>query len=126
MKKRLRKKLRIKEFTIREFDLFVKFAGEMPDDFVDKFLDHLCDEVDKRKIYFAGVTHYHSGHYTLFIDDFKRQPEALDIMYDLVNNISRYLIESVQLTEVTNFSDKQLEELWSSQENEKHIHQPSI
>ena len=95
MKKRLRKKLRIKEFTIREFDLFVKFAGEMPDDFVDKFLDHLCDEVDKRKIYFGGVTSFENGHYTLFIDDFKKQQQALDIMYDFVNNISRYLIESV-------------------------------
>lgn len=126
MKKRLRKKLRIKEFTIREFDLFVKFAGEMPDDFIDKFLDYLCDEVYKRKIYFAGVTSSNVGHYTLFIDDFKRQPDALGIMCDCVNNISRYLVESVELIEATNFSDKQLEELWNKQNDTKQIHQPAI
>ncbi len=85
MKKRLRKKLRLKEFYEYIFHIDGNFIRQLSDDEVDNFVDDLCDFVDEIGVTFVGVTDHNKFHYS-FMGLYKYKTRLKQHHIDLIKN----------------------------------------
>ena len=83
MKKRLRKKLRLKEFYEYIFHIDGNFIRQLSDDEVDNFVDDLCDFVDEIGVTFVGVTDHNKFHYS-FMGLYKYQNRLKEKHIELI------------------------------------------
>ncbi len=85
MKKRIRKKLRIKEFY--EPIVLVKgyFIKELNNEELDLHIDQMCDYSDKNLISFNGTTWSHKFHYYLFGNGKYKDRIRSNKLYDLIH-----------------------------------------
>ena len=69
MKRRIRKKLRVKEFQIQEWHVGFKFKYSLQEEEMDEFWDGICNFVNNHKhLYFGGGTCEHQGNF-IFLGD---------------------------------------------------------
>lgn len=106
MKKRLRKKLRLKEFYEIILHTDGNFIRQLTDKGVDDFVDGLCDFVDDIGITFVGVTDHNKFHYS-FMGLYKyknrlkeKHIELIKNKFDDLNLVGWYVCKIIKTTDV--------------------------
>lgn len=113
MKKRLRKKLRVKEFTVREFFICVLFDEELDDEKIDDFVDKFLLKIESLEFSCFGITCGTNGKYTVHTYKHWKQKHASAYVTNIVDWIleQQYTCRVIH-TEITNLSDEAIDDLY--------------
>lgn len=100
MKKRIRKKLRVKEFYVKHCWLEGQFKNKLVGSEVDNFLDSLCTYVDSNNLTFCGSTDCQDFSYIIVPLNYKNDIERLINCAEYISNLN--CISSIKFIIITN------------------------